>query len=92
MCTLLLQGRHKSVIIFIAIGSFLSSVVIKPVKVMAERLTDISQGEGDLTQRLEERSKDESGQMAHAFNQFVHRPSGDNDLRVRLGGCTNCPV
>lgn len=59
------------VIIFIAVGSFLASIVIKPVKVMAERLSDISQGEGDLTQRLEDSSNDESGQMAKAFNQFV---------------------
>lgn len=58
-------------VIFIAVGSFLSALVIKPVKVMAERLTDISQGEGDLTQRLEASSNDESGQMAGAFNQFV---------------------
>ena len=59
------------VAIFIVIGSFLSSIVIKPVKVMAERLTNISQGEGDLTQRLDVSSNDESGQMAKAFNQFV---------------------
>ena len=59
------------IIIFLLIGSFLSKVVIKPVKVMAESLTDISQGEGDLTQRLDTSAKDESGQMAQAFNQFV---------------------
>jgi methyl-accepting chemotaxis protein len=55
----------------VVIGSLLSKVVVRPIKVMAERLTDISQGEGDLTQRLDTSSKGESGQMAHAFNQFV---------------------
>ncbi|MBM6549512.1 methyl-accepting chemotaxis protein [Marinomonas ostreistagni] len=59
------------IVVFIAIGSFLAGVVTKPVKIMAERLTDISQGEGDLTQRLEMLAKDESGQMAHAFNDFI---------------------
>jgi len=57
--------------IFMIIGSILSGVVIRPIKVMADRLTDISQGEGDLTQRLDVKTKDESGQMAQAFNQFV---------------------
>ncbi|WP_235936611.1 methyl-accepting chemotaxis protein [Marinomonas profundi] len=57
--------------IFMTIGAILSGIVIRPVKVMADRLTDISQGEGDLTQRLEVKDKDESGQMASAFNQFV---------------------
>ena len=64
------------IIVFIAIGSFLASVVTKPVKVMAERLTDISQGEGDLTQRLDMIAKDESGQMAHAFNDFIESIDG----------------
>jgi methyl-accepting chemotaxis protein len=59
------------VALFVVIGSLLSKVVVRPIKVMAERLTDISQGEGDLTQRLDTSSKGESGQMAHAFNQFV---------------------
>ncbi len=57
--------------IFMTIGATLSSVVIRPVRNMADRLTDISQGEGDLTQRLEVKNKDEAGQMASAFNQFV---------------------
>lgn len=57
--------------IFMAIGLVLSGVVIRPIKIMADRLTDISQGEGDLTQRLEVNSKDEAGQMAIAFNEFV---------------------
>jgi methyl-accepting chemotaxis protein len=57
--------------IFMVIGATLSSLVIRPVKNMADRLTDISHGEGDLTQRLEVKSKDEAGQMASAFNQFV---------------------
>jgi methyl-accepting chemotaxis protein len=57
--------------IFMIIGSILSGVVIRPIKIMADRLTDISQGEGDLTQRLEVKSKDEAGQMAIAFNEFV---------------------
>ena len=59
------------IVIFMAIGSILAGVVIRPVKVMADSLTNISQGEGDLTQRLDVMTQDESGQMAQAFNHFV---------------------
>ena len=59
------------IVIFMAIGSILAGVVIRPVKVMADSLTNISQGEGDLTQRLDVMTQDESGQMAQAFNNFV---------------------
>ena len=57
--------------LFMLIGSLLAGVAIRPIKVMADRLADISQGEGDLTQRIEVTSQDESGQMATAFNEFV---------------------
>lgn len=59
------------IIIFVIIGFVLSNIVIRPIKVMVARLEDISQGEGDLTQRLEVKGNDEPAQMAAAFNQFV---------------------
>jgi len=59
------------IILFMVVGSILAGVAIRPIKIMADRLSAISQGEGDLTQRIEVVSQDESGQMAHAFNQFV---------------------
>ena len=34
--------------IFMVIGATLSNLVIRPVKNMADRLTDISHGEGDF--------------------------------------------
>ncbi|ODC03733.1 chemotaxis protein [Terasakiispira papahanaumokuakeensis] len=58
-------------IIFGALGYVMSLVVIRPIKLMSARLADISQGDGDLTQRLNADSRDESGQMAGAFNTFV---------------------
>lgn len=59
------------IVVFSILGTILASIVVRPIKVMADRLTNISQGEGDLTQRLGVDSKDESGQMAEAFNHFV---------------------
>jgi methyl-accepting chemotaxis protein len=73
------------VAIFIIIGYFLAGTAIKPIKVMASRLTDISHGEGDLTQRLSINSDDESGQMAQAFNHFVD--SIDNIIGHTKSSC-----
>lgn len=59
------------IVIFTVIGSILAKVITRPLANMAVSLTDISQGEGDLTQRLNAANKDEAGKMALAFNQFV---------------------
>ena len=39
-------------------------------------LKDIAEGEGDLTRRLEENSKDELGDLARWFNTFIQRLQG----------------
>jgi len=36
-------------------------------------LTDIARGEGDLTQRIEQKSNDEIGQLVMVFNQFMEK-------------------
>ena len=61
------------------VGSTLLFIVLlrvmfgKPVKNLIERVKDIAQGEGDLTQRIEVKSHDELGQLGHWFNQFVQK-------------------
>lgn len=57
--------------IFMVIGSALSNVLVRPVKLMADSLEDLGQGKGDLTHRLEVNKKDESAPMSIAFNQLV---------------------
>jgi methyl-accepting chemotaxis protein len=43
---------------------------------VANGLKDIAEGEGDLTRRLEEDSKDELGDLARWFNTFIRRLQG----------------
>ncbi|MEM9753799.1 MAG: methyl-accepting chemotaxis protein, partial [Planctomycetota bacterium] len=58
----------------------------KPVKNLIDRIKDIAEGEGDLTQRVEVKGNDELGQLGHWFNQFVQRI---HDVILTVNQATN---
>ncbi|MEM1098557.1 MAG: methyl-accepting chemotaxis protein [Planctomycetota bacterium] len=58
----------------------------KPVKKLIDRIKDIAEGEGDLTQRIEVKGQDELGQLGHWFNQFVERI---HDVILTVNQATN---
>ena len=61
-------------LILAAIGIFvllLRTMFSKPVATLIDRIKDIAQGEGDLTQRVDVNSKDEIGELGKWFNAFV---------------------
>ncbi|MDI4651473.1 MULTISPECIES: methyl-accepting chemotaxis protein [Pseudoalteromonas] len=47
--------------------------VLAPIDTLLNSMESIAEGEGDLTQRVDASSKDELGQLAGAFNQFVYK-------------------
>ena len=49
------------------------TLIVRPINNVVDSLRDISEGEGDLTQRLEIASKDELGTLANVFNQFIEK-------------------
>ncbi|MEH0022832.1 MAG: methyl-accepting chemotaxis protein [Desulfobacter sp.] len=55
----------------IAAALGLTAVIIRPVRQTVDMLRDIAEGEGDLTKRLTEDSRDEMGEMAVWFNTFM---------------------
>jgi len=55
---------------------FVVQGMTKPLKIMLDNMTDIAEGEGDLTKRLDVKSKDEVGLLAEAFNLFVEKLQG----------------
>ena len=54
----------------------ITRLVVRPLSLITDRLQDIAQGEGDLTQRLEIQSNDEVGDVAQQFNTFVSKIQG----------------
>ena len=69
----------SAILFFMALGMFVFSIyyvrhsVTGPLRFVVQRLQDISEGEGDLTRRMETRSEDELGELAFWFNSFVEK-------------------
>ena len=61
--------------VVLALLAFLMVVssVIKPIKQIAARFTEIAEGEGDLTVSLPENGNDEITAVSHGFNMFVSK-------------------
>ena len=47
--------------------------ISQPIKQVASAMRNIAEGEGDLTQRLDDSGRDELSDQAHQFNAFVSR-------------------
>lgn len=67
----LLVAAAISLAVLGAIFWVLSRRVLEPLSRVSSLLENISQGDGDLTRRLEVRSADEVGRLSSAFNRFV---------------------
>lgn len=75
----ILNQQHWNIGLFCAIAlsaMMLTSLIVtrfivRPIHQAVEMLKNIATGEGDLTQRLEIRSRDEVGEMGRWFNQFI---------------------
>jgi len=67
-------------LLLVVIGIFIASIIargiVRPIVLAVGMLKDISEGQGDLTRRLEVKSNNEVGQMAHYFNLFVEKLQG----------------
>ncbi|KOO51504.1 chemotaxis protein [Viridibacillus arvi] len=54
------------------LGSILlTRALVRPIKQINRQLKEIAEGEGDLTQELIVKTEDETGELAHSFNQML---------------------
>ncbi|MBV5340232.1 MAG: methyl-accepting chemotaxis protein [Deltaproteobacteria bacterium] len=59
------------VIISLLLGLVVIRGITGPLQELVHMLKDIAEGEGDLSRRLPENSRDETGEVAHWFNRFI---------------------
>jgi len=64
------------VLVFGAAGVIIANRIVNPINLVKDGLRTIAQGEGDLTRRLDLLSKDETGELAKWFNQFIESIQG----------------
>lgn len=70
-----------SILIIVLISGSIVIMITRNINLMLNSLKDIASGEGDLTKRIEQNSKDEIGDLVHWFNQFMNKLHGSiNDV------------
>ena len=57
--------------VFASLGVYLAGLISKPIVKVTTGLEEISEGGGDLTQRLAVETKDETGKLSDSFNRFL---------------------
>jgi methyl-accepting chemotaxis protein len=60
-----------SVLVSIFLPFVISRSIVVPVKNLHSRLVDVVEGDGDLRLRLDDSARDETGDVARAFNKFM---------------------
>ena len=73
-------------VMLLVLVTLIQRCVLKPTREMTRRLRGIAEGDGDLTQRITTKSKDEFGELAGAFNRFL---DNIHDMVVQVVGVTN---
>lgn len=71
--TLVLIAVGLSLGVAIIGGIWIVNSIISPLKSTVDAMTDISEGEGDLTLRLASTGNDELGDLSNSFNRFTER-------------------
>ncbi|MCF6246698.1 MAG: methyl-accepting chemotaxis protein [Desulfobacula sp.] len=61
------------IVLIIPFALIVSGSIAKSVINVTENLKDVAQGEGDLTKRIEIKSKDEIGELSQWFNIFIEK-------------------
>ena len=66
----------STILVLAIVSLFITRNIIRPVGSTTKAIREIAQGDGDLTMRLDIKSKDEIGDMATWFNVFIEKLQG----------------
>ncbi len=69
----ILFGAGLIALVVTGIGLLFARSLTKPIQALVDRLKDIAEGEGDLTQRVDQDRADELGELGKWFNVFVQK-------------------
>jgi methyl-accepting chemotaxis protein len=65
-----------TIVVVFVVALLFARMLSKPINLLVARLKDIAEGEGDLTQRVDQARKDELGELGKWFNTFVEKIHG----------------
>jgi methyl-accepting chemotaxis protein len=60
-----------SFLLLVVTWSYITRGVVRPIRLLLDKLRELSSHGGDLTRQVSINSKDEIGQLANAFNHFI---------------------
>lgn len=64
-----------ALILGIVVPIVIGRAITQPINKLTHRLHEVAHGDGDLRLRLDETAKDETGEAARSFNQFMNKLS-----------------
>ncbi len=73
---LLIIVAFVAILLALGFSILFANSFIKPILKIVDGLDDLANGEGDLTTRLEVKTKDEIGSLATCFNTFMEKLQG----------------
>ena len=74
--TLMIINASIILILFISLSYLIARSILLPTQLAADMMKDISQGEGDLTQVLDESGNDEVSRLSRYFNLYTTKIRG----------------
>ncbi|MFC7273057.1 methyl-accepting chemotaxis protein [Paractinoplanes rhizophilus] len=64
-------GVLLAAVLVVVAGGLLARSILRPLNALTRRMREIAEGEGDLTQRVDDSGRDEFGALGAVFNQLM---------------------
>ena len=71
--SIILREAASLVFLFVVLTVLMRREICRPLSLVADRLKEIAQGDGNLSQRIDYSANNEIGDVARSFNQFADK-------------------